>query len=84
TVVDLTGAANQVFYDTYDPFTPLLTAAVFYWLLINAIRIGLARLDAWLNAHLAADEKRDQMTQIHAEGLTPAALPGGQVCAAAE
>ena len=46
TVVDLTGAANQIFYDTYDPFTPLLTAAVFYWLLINAIRIGLARLGA--------------------------------------
>jgi arginine/ornithine transport system permease protein len=84
TVVDLTGAANQVFYDTYDPFTPLLTAAVFYWLLINAIRIGLSRLDAWLNVHLATDERRDQMIQIRAEGLAPTAVPGGQLGEAAE
>jgi His/Glu/Gln/Arg/opine family amino acid ABC transporter permease subunit len=83
TVVDLTGAANQVFYDTYDPFTPLLTAAAFYWLLINAIRIGLSRLDSWLNVHLAADERRDLAVQIRAEGLT-SALPGGQLGEAAE
>jgi ABC-type arginine/histidine transport system permease subunit len=83
TVVDLTGAANAVFYDTYDPFTPLLTAAVFYWVLINAIRVGLSRLDAWLNVHLAADERRDLAIQIRTEGLAPA-LPAGQLGEAAE
>jgi His/Glu/Gln/Arg/opine family amino acid ABC transporter permease subunit len=83
TVVDLTGAANAVFYDTYDPFTPLLAAAVFYWVLINAIRVGLSRLDAWLNVHLAADERRDLAIQIRTEGLAPA-LPAGQLGEAAE
>jgi arginine/ornithine transport system permease protein len=70
TVVDLTGAANQIFYDTYDPFTPLLTAAAFYWVLVNLIRIGLARFDAWLNPHLIADETRDRVGMV-----LPAALP---------
>src|SRR5258706_15270482 len=56
TVVDLTAVANNIFYDTYDPFTPLLTAAALYWVLVNLIRIGLARLDTWLNIHLRVDE----------------------------
>jgi len=74
TVVDLTGAANQVFYDSYDPFTPLLTAAALYWVLVNLIRIGLVRFETWLNPHLAADERRDR-----AAGVAPPralALPG--------
>jgi ABC-type arginine/histidine transport system permease subunit len=84
TVVDLTGAANAVFYDTYDPFTPLLTAAAFYWVLVNVIRIGLARLDAWLNVHLAVDERRDRAMQVSAEGLAPASLSTGHLGEAAE
>ena len=67
TVVDLTAVANNIFYDTYDPFTPLLTAAAFYWVLINLLRIGLARFDGWLNAHLRADERRDQMIAMAGE-----------------
>ncbi len=58
TVVDLTAVANDIFYDTYDPFTPLLTAAAFYWVLVNLMRIGIARLERRLNAHLTADERR--------------------------
>jgi arginine/ornithine transport system permease protein len=84
TVVDLTGAANAVFYDTYDPLTPLLTAAAFYWVLVNVIRIALARLDAWLNVHLALDERRDRAIQVRAESLTPVPVPAGRLGEAAE
>ena len=75
TVVDLTAVANNIFYDTYDPFTPLLTAAAFYWVLVNLLRIGLARLDAWLNTHLKADESRGQAVAAH--GMMDARGPLG-------
>jgi arginine/ornithine transport system permease protein len=74
TVVDLTAVANNIFYDTYDPFTPLLTAAAFYWVLVNLLRIGLARLDAWLNTHLKADESRGQIVAVHGMTDVPAPL----------
>jgi arginine/ornithine transport system permease protein len=74
TVVDLTAVANNIFYDTYDPFTPLLTAAAFYWVLVNLLRIGLARLDAWLNTHLKADESRGQIVAVHSMTDVPAPL----------
>jgi arginine/ornithine transport system permease protein len=74
TVVDLTAVANNIFYDTYDPFTPLLTAAAFYWVLVNLLRIGLARLDAWLNTHLKADESRGQVVAVHGMTDVPAPL----------
>ena len=74
TVVDLTSVANNIFYDTYDPFTPLLTAAAFYWVLVNLLRIGLARFDAWLNAHLMADEDHRQVIAVHTTTRAPAPL----------
>jgi arginine/ornithine transport system permease protein len=74
TVVDLTAVANNIFYDTYDPFTPLLTAAAFYWVLVNLLRIGLARFDAWLNAHLKADESRGQAIAVHSTARVPEPL----------
>jgi len=30
TIIDLMGAANQVYFNTYDPFTPLLSAGLIY------------------------------------------------------
>ena len=53
TLTDLMAAANEIVYLTYDPFTPLLTAAALYWVLINLVRAGFARADARLNVHLA-------------------------------
>lgn len=53
TLVDLTAAANTVFDYTYDPFTPLVTAAAIYWCITNAMRLGFAALDRRLNRHLA-------------------------------
>jgi His/Glu/Gln/Arg/opine family amino acid ABC transporter permease subunit len=84
TVVDLTAVANNIFYDTYDPFTPLLTAAAFYWVLVNLMRIGLTRLDMWLNLHLRADERRDRAITIRTAGLMPSPLPAGHIGEAAE
>ncbi len=58
TVVDLTATANEVFERTYDPLTPMLTAAVLYWCLINLMRIGFEFADRRLNRHLAVEEQR--------------------------
>jgi His/Glu/Gln/Arg/opine family amino acid ABC transporter permease subunit len=58
TVVDLTAAANEVFERTYDPVTPMLTAAVLYWCLVNLMRIGFELIDRRLNQHLVVDEER--------------------------
>jgi arginine/ornithine transport system permease protein len=52
TVVDLTAVANEVFQRTYDPLTPMLTAAFFYWILVSLIRLGFRRLRASLNRHI--------------------------------
>jgi polar amino acid transport system permease protein/arginine/ornithine transport system permease protein len=52
TLVDLTAAANTVFDYTYDPFTPLLTAAAIYWCITNAIRLACAAADRRFNRHL--------------------------------
>jgi His/Glu/Gln/Arg/opine family amino acid ABC transporter permease subunit len=54
TVVDLTAAASEVFEVTYDPFTPLVSAAILYWLFINATRFGFDVMDRRLNAHTGA------------------------------
>ncbi len=53
TLVDLTAAANTVFDYTYDPFTPLVTAAGIYWCIVNVMRIGFTLADRKLNRHLA-------------------------------
>lgn len=53
TLVDLTAAANTVFDYTYDPFTPLITAAAIYWCITNSIRLGFSIADRRLNRYLA-------------------------------
>ena len=45
---------------TYDPVTPMLTAAALYWMLVNVMRIGFDLLDRALNRHLTADEQRQR------------------------
>jgi arginine/ornithine transport system permease protein len=53
TVTDLTAVANGIFQETYDPLTPMLTAALLYWLVVNIVRKCFGFLDRWLNRHLA-------------------------------
>lgn len=52
TITDLIGAANQVYFNTFDPFTPLLIAGaiylVFALLIVTAIRLLERRLSPWL------------------------------------
>lgn len=43
-IVDLTGAANTIFYRTYDPYFPFLLAGTIYLVL----GLGIARLGLWL------------------------------------
>lgn len=50
TLIELNAAANEVFEFTYDPFTPLLTAAAIYWTIINTIRFGFDMAERYLNA----------------------------------
>ncbi|MCF4166304.1 ABC transporter permease subunit [Zavarzinia compransoris] len=52
TLTDLTAAANEIFYMTYDPFTPIITAGAIYWVINNAMRIGFGLLERRLNRHL--------------------------------
>jgi arginine/ornithine transport system permease protein len=78
TVNDLTSVANGVFETTYDPFTPILTAAALYWIFVNVLRVGFARLDRYLNCHLIADEKRQVIVRKSAAATArTAAVPIG-------
>jgi len=64
TVMDLTAVANGIFEETYDPFTPILTAAALYWMFVNVVRIGFHRLEQYLNRHLIADEKQRRQVVV--------------------
>lgn len=52
TLVDLTAVANEIFYLTYDPFTPIITAAAIYWALTNIMRLGFDVAESRMNVHL--------------------------------
>jgi His/Glu/Gln/Arg/opine family amino acid ABC transporter permease subunit len=48
TITDLVGAANQVYFNTFDPFTPLIVAGVFYLIIVFA----MLRLVKWAERRL--------------------------------
>ena len=52
TITDLIGAANQVYFNTFDPFTPLLIAGVIYLffalIIVTGIRLLERKLSPWL------------------------------------
>lgn len=64
TITDLMAVANSIFEQTYDPFTPILCAAAFYWAFVNLIRVGFTVWGRWLGRHTAED--------------APVVLPGRQ------
>ncbi len=70
TIIDLTAVANEVFERTYDPFTPMLTVAAFYWILVNTMRLGFRRFEAHLNRHHAAEDARRNQTSARTAGST--------------
>lgn len=50
-IVDLTGAANTIYYRTYDPYFPFLLAGTIYLIL----GLGIARLGLWLEKRVEPD-----------------------------
>ena len=75
TVMDLTAVANGIFEETYDPFTPILTAAALYWVFVNTVRIGFYRLDQYLNRHLISDEKQRRSVVVPKKAETSPPSP---------
>jgi His/Glu/Gln/Arg/opine family amino acid ABC transporter permease subunit len=51
TVIDLMGAAQIVYFRTYDPFTPLLAAGAIYFALVFSVTRGIA----WLERRLSPE-----------------------------
>lgn len=86
TVNDLTAVANGIFETTYDPFTPILTAATLYWIFVNIVRLGFLKIDRYLNGHLISDEKQRQTVAVSKRiGPVPdaALVPAGAAVPAA-
>lgn len=52
TITDLIGAANQIYFNTFDPITPLLVAGaiylVFALIIVASVRLTERRLSPWL------------------------------------
>lgn len=64
TIIDLMGAANAIYFRTYDPFTPLIAAGVIYLVIVAA----LTRAVAWLERAL-----RPELRAAQPEAPTPRA-----------
>ncbi|MDP9138269.1 MAG: ABC transporter permease subunit [Pseudomonadota bacterium] len=58
TITDLVGAANQVYFNTFDPITPLLVAGLMYlavvFLILLLVKWAERRLSPWLYVSAAA------------------------------
>ena len=65
TITDLIGAANQVYFNTFDPFTPLLIAGaiylVFALLIVTAIRLLERRLSPWLYRESSTEPRMKEL-----------------------
>ncbi len=55
TVTDLLAVANETVSTTYDLITPLVSAAVIYWVLVQILRAIFIRLERHLSQHLDLD-----------------------------
>jgi His/Glu/Gln/Arg/opine family amino acid ABC transporter permease subunit len=62
TIMDLVGAANRIYYNTLDPFTPLIAAGVIYLVIVLlimwSIKWGERKLRPWLHYVERADQRR--------------------------
>jgi ABC-type arginine/histidine transport system permease subunit len=54
TIIDLMGAANAIYFRTYDPFTPLLAAGVVYLVIVAALTRAVVWLERALRPELRA------------------------------
>lgn len=94
TVTDLTAVANGIFSETYDPVTPMVMAALLYWIVINAMRLGFTALERYLNRHLTAHEvsrrvsrsarlAREQGAGVQTDAATAGDVPAAAIAAPA-
>ena len=62
TITDLIGAANQIYFNTFDPITPLLVAGaiylVFALLIVTTVRYMERKLSPWLFLKAALKEAK--------------------------
>ncbi|MBS7543055.1 ABC transporter permease [Ancylobacter oerskovii] len=72
TITDLTAVANTIFEQTYDPFTPILCAAAFYWAFVNVVRLCFNLWRRWLNRHNTEDAAADAEAPGRVNALRPA------------
>ena len=52
TILDLLGTARLIYTETFDPFTPLLTAGALYLLLVWAMQWAITGMEWWLLPHI--------------------------------
>ena len=52
TIRDLMSAAHQVYFNTFDPITPLLTAAVFYLAIVYTLTVVMRRIEIRLDPRM--------------------------------
>lgn len=59
TILDLLGMAKLIYTETFDPFTPLLTAGALYLILVWTIQWGVSGMERWLLPHMR-EARRDR------------------------
>lgn len=55
TIVDLMGAAHSIYFNTYDPFTPLLLAGGIYLALVLGLTRAVAGAERWLSPDMSLE-----------------------------
>jgi His/Glu/Gln/Arg/opine family amino acid ABC transporter permease subunit len=72
TIIELMASANQIYYNTFDPITPLVAAGVIYVLLVLTIGKFVDRLEI----HLSPELRRERQQKAHAASAAPKAIAG--------
>jgi His/Glu/Gln/Arg/opine family amino acid ABC transporter permease subunit len=71
TIIDLMASANSVYFNTYDPFTPLISAGVIYLMLIFVLTRLVAAAERRLSPELRLRPRAPSILQR----LRPTAIP---------
>ncbi|MEM7566446.1 MAG: ABC transporter permease subunit [Pseudomonadota bacterium] len=76
TISELMASANRIYYQTLDPFTPLLAAGLIYLVVVLALTRAIAALERYMSPEM----RRRGAPQVSAalrEGVMPPASPSG-------
>ena len=72
TIIDLMASANQIYYRTFDPVTPLAAAGALYLLLVLVLGRAVAALERRFERGVAGPAGRRASSRVAAPGATPA------------